>query len=498
MITGKGYFFFPDKANRNRPQWYKDHGLDIKAAQLCDEITLHSSEDYTYTCVLASMNALYFDDWKDTDAVFIATVFLDCVAQEFIERAKNIAGLEKAVAAKQKEMGPGTTPEEARAAIEQMRAAAISREKGELPSGELDLGAAASRSINSLDNLTKVMSATASDGFKKLNDELGNSVKDSLPKFNNFLKEMATPEGTIKKIGDVFESGKETIKGAVKEATEIPVTTKKRQTGSLGATGKIFEDFGAGELVELHGKEAVMTEQQLRDVVSAFSSRMDSNGEKWYTNNETQLEFLADSPQGRRVSELLRTIETGVTGADGVFQHAYSPETMTKAAKSLSNITSKELNTTLKDMGVTGFSGSPTTIKKEDNEINAALGMKQKIIDATMNQKTFDPLKNMPGMGNALKSWQSSLTSELKEPPKEKDSTTNAAAKDEQSKKPEQQQSDQTTLQPADKTTMTDVKDELVKLNMSIKELISHTDRVVDGVSRQTKVFSNSMTGSRI
>lgn len=97
MVTGKGYFFFPDKANRKRPQWYKDHGLDIKAAQLCDEIVLHSSIDYTYTCVLASMNALHYDEWKNTDAVFVSTVFLDCVAQEFIDRAKNIPGLEKAV-----------------------------------------------------------------------------------------------------------------------------------------------------------------------------------------------------------------------------------------------------------------------------------------------------------------------------------------------------------------------------------------------------------------
>lgn len=98
MVTGKGYLFFPDKTNRKRPKWYVDHNLDIKAAQLCNEITLHSSKDYTYTCVLASMNALRFHEWKDTDAVFISTVFLDCVAQEFIERAKNIPGLEKAVA----------------------------------------------------------------------------------------------------------------------------------------------------------------------------------------------------------------------------------------------------------------------------------------------------------------------------------------------------------------------------------------------------------------
>lgn len=98
MVTGKGYMSFIDKQNRARPQWYKDHNLDIKAPQLCNEVMLHSSEDYTYTCVLASMNLLFWDDWKDTDAVFTATVFLDAVAQEFIERAKNISGLEKAVA----------------------------------------------------------------------------------------------------------------------------------------------------------------------------------------------------------------------------------------------------------------------------------------------------------------------------------------------------------------------------------------------------------------
>ena len=98
MVTGKGYLFFPDKANRKRPDWYVKHNLDVKAAQLCNEITLHSSSEYTYTCVLASMNAAMYEDWKSTDAVFVATVFLDCVAQEFIERAKNIKGLEKAVA----------------------------------------------------------------------------------------------------------------------------------------------------------------------------------------------------------------------------------------------------------------------------------------------------------------------------------------------------------------------------------------------------------------
>lgn len=98
MVSGKGYFFFPQKAERKRPQWYVDQNLDVKAPQLCNEIMLHSSKDFTYTCVLASMNDELFDEWYGTDAVFTAIVFLDAVCQEFIERAKNIPGLEKAVA----------------------------------------------------------------------------------------------------------------------------------------------------------------------------------------------------------------------------------------------------------------------------------------------------------------------------------------------------------------------------------------------------------------
>lgn len=96
MLTGKGYFFFNDKANAKRPQWYVDRDLDIKSPQLCSEIMLHSSEDYTYTCVLSSMNLARWDEWKDTDAVCDATVFLDAVCQEFLERSKNMPNMEKA------------------------------------------------------------------------------------------------------------------------------------------------------------------------------------------------------------------------------------------------------------------------------------------------------------------------------------------------------------------------------------------------------------------
>lgn len=94
LVTGKGYFFFPDKANKKLPPWYP---LPVKASNLCSEIVLPSDEEHTFTCVLSSMNVAKFDEWKGTHAIYEATVFLDCVASEFIDKARGIKGLENAV-----------------------------------------------------------------------------------------------------------------------------------------------------------------------------------------------------------------------------------------------------------------------------------------------------------------------------------------------------------------------------------------------------------------
>lgn len=96
-VTGKGYFSFTDKAERLKPQAYVINKLSVAAPQLCNEIFLHSDEDHTYTCVLGWMNLSKRNEWKDTDAVYVSTVLLDCVVSYFIDRAKNIKGLEKAV-----------------------------------------------------------------------------------------------------------------------------------------------------------------------------------------------------------------------------------------------------------------------------------------------------------------------------------------------------------------------------------------------------------------
>lgn len=95
LLTGKGYLFFPDKANRHRPEMYKELGLDIKATNLCTEIMLHSSELLTYSCILASLNLKHWKLIKERKSVFTATVFLDCLCSEFIEKSEGVKGLHK-------------------------------------------------------------------------------------------------------------------------------------------------------------------------------------------------------------------------------------------------------------------------------------------------------------------------------------------------------------------------------------------------------------------
>lgn len=96
-ITGKGYYYFPDKVARAQPDMYKEHGLSSKASNLCTEITLHADQDHSYTCVLSGMVLTTYDEWKDTDAVFCMTVFLDCLVEDFLAKARSIKGLEAIV-----------------------------------------------------------------------------------------------------------------------------------------------------------------------------------------------------------------------------------------------------------------------------------------------------------------------------------------------------------------------------------------------------------------
>lgn len=83
---GYPYIFFKDNANNSAADVYKDKKLPIYASNLCTEIMLPSNDDWSFVCVLSSVNLLHYDKWKDTDAVETMVYFLDAVITEFVEK----------------------------------------------------------------------------------------------------------------------------------------------------------------------------------------------------------------------------------------------------------------------------------------------------------------------------------------------------------------------------------------------------------------------------
>ena len=107
MIKGKGYIWFMDKVNRARPKVYVDKEMFVRHSNLCVEITLMSDKDHSFTCVLSSMNMSKYDEWSNTYAVQIATVFLDAVISDMLEKAKKEPGFERVVAFTEKSRAIG-------------------------------------------------------------------------------------------------------------------------------------------------------------------------------------------------------------------------------------------------------------------------------------------------------------------------------------------------------------------------------------------------------
>jgi ribonucleoside-diphosphate reductase alpha chain len=85
--TGEPYLNFIDEANRKLPQALKDHGLEIKGSNLCNEIHLPTDESRTAVCCLSSVNLERFDEWKTSSLVSDLIVMLDNVLQCFIDGA---------------------------------------------------------------------------------------------------------------------------------------------------------------------------------------------------------------------------------------------------------------------------------------------------------------------------------------------------------------------------------------------------------------------------
>ena len=111
--TGEPYLLFIDNVNKNAPDTYKKHGIEIKTSNLCSEITLGTGEDHkgqerTAVCCLSSLNLEKYDKWHN-NKLFITDImrFLDNVLQDFIDNAPDSMSQARYSAYRERSVGLG-------------------------------------------------------------------------------------------------------------------------------------------------------------------------------------------------------------------------------------------------------------------------------------------------------------------------------------------------------------------------------------------------------
>lgn len=87
---GYPYIMFSDTVNNNTVDVYKNKKLKIHSSNLCSEILLPTNEKWSFVCDLSSMNLVYYDDWKETDAVETMVYLLDAVMEDFILKLEQL------------------------------------------------------------------------------------------------------------------------------------------------------------------------------------------------------------------------------------------------------------------------------------------------------------------------------------------------------------------------------------------------------------------------
>ena len=92
--TGKGYIWKVDTVNRLSPQAIKNSGIKIKASNLCNETSIPSDGQHSFSCILSSLNLFKYDEFEE-DTIFWSIVFLDCVVSEMLLKSDSYKELER-------------------------------------------------------------------------------------------------------------------------------------------------------------------------------------------------------------------------------------------------------------------------------------------------------------------------------------------------------------------------------------------------------------------
>lgn len=168
--------------------------------------------------------------------------------------------------------------------------------------------------VTGQENFAKAMEGQLKAGFEKGAGGAAGEEKPAGWKEQATKTEAFTGADAVKSIGEIAGNiGRitaQSIDSLVIDGKAIP----GRSSGSLGETGSLLENFGAGTLTMLHGKEAVLTEDQLKNLAMGAKN----------SGVEGAIGNLKSSIDLSKVSKDISTTVSSTTGGETVTRKVQS------------------------------------------------------------------------------------------------------------------------------------------------------------------------------
>jgi len=97
METGESYIMNKSVVNRGNPLAYTQNNFEVTMTNICSEITLFTDALHSFICCLSSINVVRYEEWKDENIGYWASLFLNGVLNSFIVDASKKYAMEKVV-----------------------------------------------------------------------------------------------------------------------------------------------------------------------------------------------------------------------------------------------------------------------------------------------------------------------------------------------------------------------------------------------------------------
>lgn len=378
------------------------------------------------------------------------------------------------------------------------------------------------RTVVGTEQAGKDIAAGAGLKVKELNTEI-NSTTGAFTKLNSALKDIIAPR-TTEQAAKVVEKPVEIAGEAIKKLApkdKQPGSTSKmpegykgaasRASGSLGSVGKLIEDWGTESKVKLHGKEGVITESQLNDIImlakesSVKDVAVSNQGTKQLLDTfSTKMSpsYSTKANTSPNISELFATAKQ--TSSQEKVKEKPEPA-VTKTTDISSLIRSKELA----DQGVAQRKAQELAIA---NKNGSSIKKPQTAFDTSkLKPPTFEMPKmpslntatitnQLQGTFNQIGQMQNSVTSKLAESKSTTPTMGNlenliTKLSDTRPKDVKSEKSSSTTATAKEETeSMSEITKQLIGLNMRMERLIAE---VSNSATKQVKA-TKGLSGNRI